>query len=81
MPPAVTLRAEEELLAAIEFPGREDHVAYHGRLITIAENLGKVCQNDPDPKDVNRSFFKLMNMLIDNVIQGDREFRDYLPKA
>lgn len=71
---------EEDVLEVIEFPGREDHKTHHGKLITTAENLEKLCLDDPDPEDVNRGFLGLMNMLLDDVIQGDQDFRDYLPR-
>ena len=72
---------EEDILEAIEFPGREDHKAHHGKLITTAKNLEKLCQDDPDPEDVNRGFLELTNMLLDDVIQSDQDFRDYLPRG
>ncbi len=71
---------EEKILENAKFPGRESHKTHHGKLITIAEDLEKLCQNDPDPEDVNHSFLELTNMLLDDVIQGDQAFRDYLPK-
>ena len=69
---------EETILEQAGFPGLERHRRYHAELIEHIRQLRSLGWEMADKDALFHRFVEMANFVIEDVIHGDQEFKDYL---
>lgn len=69
---------EEAILEQAGFPGLERHRLYHAELIERIHKLRSLGWQMADKAALFQRFVEMANFVVEDVIHGDQEFKDYL---
>ena len=69
---------EEQVMRDIEFDGIERHIAYHRKLLRSADAVLEQCEAASELGPIREHFEALCECLLDDVINGDKEFLPHL---
>ncbi len=69
---------EEAILEKAAFPGLKRHRLYHAELIERIHQLRNLGWQMTDKAALFQRFVEMANFVIDDIIHGDQEFKDYL---
>ena len=69
---------EEQVMRDIEFDGIERHIAYHRKLLHYADAVLEQCEAASELASIREHFEALCECLLDDVINGDKEFLPHL---
>ncbi len=69
---------EESYLAQVGFPRLDQHKIYHEELLNQAKRVKAICEGAEETHSLEECFYALEKFLVDDVINGDFDFRSYL---
>jgi hemerythrin len=69
---------EEEILERLRYPGIERHREYHAELIRRLRELQRLGESKLAKDELFARFAKMADFVVDDIIRGDLEFRDFL---
>jgi hemerythrin-like metal-binding protein len=69
---------EEEILERLGYPEIERHRAYHAELIRRLRELQRLGERKVAKEELFGRFAKMADFVVDDIIRGDLEFRDFL---
>jgi hemerythrin-like metal-binding protein len=69
---------EEEILEGAGFPGLQSHRAYHAELIERIRRLRNLGWEMADKKLLFQRFVDMANFVVEDIIHGDMEFKEFL---
>lgn len=74
-------RREEEILERLGYPGIEHHRSYHKDLVQRVRELKSLGYEKVSKDTLFRRFVEMSDFVIDDILRGDLEFKDYLRRA
>lgn len=69
---------EEEYLAHVSYPYIEEHILYHQELLLKIKAVRTICNNANSQGGLEECFYSMAEFLIDDIIEGDLQFKSYL---
>jgi hemerythrin len=69
---------EEEILEGAGFPGLQNHRRYHAELIERIGQLKTLGWEMSDKNLLFQRFVEMANFVVDDIIHGDLEFKEFL---
>jgi hemerythrin len=71
-------KREEALLAQLDYPDREGHVAYPAKLFLNAKQAQRDFEGSTTADDMKACLDKMIKFLLDDIVKGDMEFKSFL---
>jgi len=69
---------EEALLRDAGYPGLEEHIKYHEKLLLEAQAAKEICDQIKNAEDLERCGDVLGAFLVDDILRGDLHFKSFL---
>ena len=69
---------EEEILEGAGFPGLQRHRTYHAELIARIKQLRNLGWEMTDKKLLFERFVDMANFVVEDIIHGDMEFKEFI---
>jgi len=76
----IHFKTEELILAQSNYPEIEEHREYHQKLLDIAAKTESKCHYMENKADLLKSFDELIQIFLDDVLNGDLKFKSHLHK-
>jgi len=74
-------KTEEIILAQSNYSEIEEHRRYHKELLALATETASKCQHMKDKINLLKCFDELVQFFLDDVINGDLEYKSHLQKT
>lgn len=71
-------RREEEILERLGYPEVERHRSYHDELVRRVRELKSLGYEKVSKEALFGRFVEMSDFVIDDIVRGDLEFKDYL---
>lgn len=73
-------RREEEILERLGYPEIERHRSYHGDLVQMVRELKSLGYDKVSKDALFRRFVEMADFVVDDILRGDLEFKDFLQR-